>query len=494
VKEHRGTLIAILGATFMLLVDVTIVNVAIPSIQTQMHGTFDGIQWVVDAYALALAALILTSGALADRFGRQRVFVLGVGIFTAGSALCGAAQSVTQLDLARGLQGVGGAAMFATSLALIAQEFQGRDRGTAIAAWGATIGGAVAVGPLLGGALTEWLSWRWIFFVNVPIGIAVALTAQRKVANVGDPNARRVDVGGLVTFSGALGLLVFALLRGEDKGWSSALILGFLVASVALLVAFVAVEMRQERPMFDLALFRNPAFCGISLGTIAIGAGMFAFFVYISIYLQRVLDYSPLAGGLRMLPAPALAFLVPVLVARFAPQLSAAFRLAVGLGIVAVGLVLMLFVHTDTGWLALLPGLLVVGFGIGLANPAIGQLALAVAPPERAGMASGINNTCRMGGLAMGVAALGALLQARLWVRLHDLVPGAPHALASAVASAGPGAAGPHADAARSAWVYGFRTDVVAGTILLALGCAVVAALVRMRRPAETAEPATEAA
>jgi EmrB/QacA subfamily drug resistance transporter len=492
VSSQRGTLLAILGATFMLLVDVTIVNVAIPSIQHQMHGSFSGIQWIVDAYALALAALILTTGSLADRFGRKRMFIAGVVVFTAASALCGAAQSVVQLDLARGLQGVGGAAMFATSLALIAQEFSGRERGTAIAAWGATIGGAVAVGPLLGGVLTEWLSWRWIFIVNVPIGVAVVWQAQRHVANVRDPDARSADVPGLVTFSGALAALIFALLRGEPEGWTSGLILGCLAAAAALFVAFVVVEARQARPMLDLALFRNAAFCGVSLGTIAIGAGMFAFFVYISIYLQDVLGYSPLGGGLRMLPAPALAFLVPVAVGRYAKQVSAALRLAVGLGIVAVGLALMLLVDTHSGWTALLPGLLVVGFGIGLANPAIGQLALAVAPAERAGMASGINNTCRMGGLAMGVAGLGALLQARIWSTLHPLAPAVPHAAALRIATAGPHGPAPLVAAGRAAFVAGFRADVVAGAVALALGCILVAALVRTRGPVPAAatEPA----
>jgi EmrB/QacA subfamily drug resistance transporter len=498
VSSHRTTLFAILGATFMLLVDVTIVNVALPSIQRQLGGSTPQIQWVIDAYALALAALILTSGALADRFGRRRLFVAGVAAFTIGSALCGAAQTIVQLDLMRGLQGIGGAAMFATSLALIGQEFQGRERGSAIAAWGATIGGAVAVGPLLGGVLTEWLSWRWIFLVNVPIGIAVAVVAQRRVANVTDPGARRTDVAGLVTFSGALGLLVLALLRGETSGWTSGLILGCFAAAAALFVVFVVVEARQERPMLDLALFRSPAFCGLSLGTIAIGAGMFAFFVYISIYLQNVLGYSPLGGGLRMLPAPFLAFLVPVAVGRYLSGIPASRRLWVGLAIVAAGLASMLLVHPSSGWTALLPGLLIVGFGIGLANPAIGQLALAVAPPERAGMASGINNTCRMGGLAMGVAGLGALLQARILDSLHGSVPGATPKLASTIATAGPDAAARGsarlATAGHAAFVSGFRADVVAGIVALTIGCLVVAALVRVPSRVPQAEPATEPA
>jgi EmrB/QacA subfamily drug resistance transporter len=485
----------------MLLVDVTIIQVALPRIQVQLHASFTSLAWVIDAYALTLAALILTSGTLADRFGRRRIFVWGVGIFTAASALCGVAQSALQLDIGRGLQGVGGAAMFATSLALIGQEFSGRDRGNAIALWGATIGGAVAIGPLLGGVLTEWLSWRWIFYVNLPIGIAVIALAQRHIENLRDPEARTADAAGLVTFSGSLSLLIFSLLRGNESGWSSGLILGTLGAAAVLFVAFLVVELRQARPMLDLALFRSPAFCGVALGTFAIGAGMFALFPWISLYLQNGLGYSPLQGGLRMLPATLLAFVVPILARRFGSRWPAAVHLWVGLGVVAVGLVLMRDLAAGSRWTALLPGLIVVGFGIGLANPAIGQLALAVAPPERAGMASGISNTCRIGGLAMGFAGLGALLQDRLWARLHMLVPSAPHQLANVIASAGPRAAAARVPlaqrpeliaAGRDASVAGLDADFLAGSILLALGCLLVLALVRVKRPAAPAasEPA----
>jgi EmrB/QacA subfamily drug resistance transporter len=500
VKERRWTLFAILGATFMLLVDVTIIQVALPRIQRELHASFTNLAWVIDAYALTLAALILTSGTLADRFGRRRIFVWGVGVFTAASALCGVAQTALQLDVARGLQGIGGAAMFATSLALIGQEFSGRDRGNAIALWGATIGGAVAIGPLLGGILTEWLTWRWIFYVNLPIGIAVIVLAQRHIANRTDPEARTADPAGLVTFSSALALLVFSLLRGNDLGWSSGVILGTLAGAAILFVLFVVLELRQARPMLDLALFRRPAFCGVSLGTFAIGAGMFAMFPWISLYLQNGLGYSPLQGGLRMLPATLLAFVVPILARRFGSRWHASVHLWVGLGVVSIGLLLMRDLGATSHWTALLPGLIVVGFGIGLANPAIGQLALAVAPPERAGMASGISNTCRIGGLAMGFAALGALLQDRLWVRLHELAPRASHALVNAIASAGPKAAAAPAPAAqqaglvaagRAASVAGLDADFLAGACLLALGCVLVLALVRVPRPEPA--PAAEA-
>jgi EmrB/QacA subfamily drug resistance transporter len=434
-------LIAICGGTFMLLVDVTIVQVALPRIQHDLHASFTNLQWVIDAYALTLSALILTSGSLADRIGRKRVFTGGVALFTIASLLCGLSDSATLLVLARGLQGFGGAAMFATSLALIAQEFQGHERGTAIAAWGATVGGAVAIGPLVGGALTDGLGWQWIFFVNIPIGIATIAIAVTRMVNVRDPDAERLDWAGLISFSGALFLLIFGLLRGTDEGWGSTLIVSVLAGAVALLVIFVLVELRQRRPMFDLSLFANRAFCGVSLATFAIGAGMFAMFVYLTLYLQNALGYSPLQGGLRMLTCTIPTFLIPLLTRRLTGRLAPGLLLGAGLGLTAVGLVLMHGLNAHSQWTALLAGLIVTGVGIGLANPAIAHIALGVVPPERSGMASGISNTFRIGGLATGVAALGAVFQSRLSTSLHESLGNPPATLAKTLASGGTHAA-----------------------------------------------------
>ena len=434
-------LIAICGGTFMLLVDVTIVQVALPRIQHDLHASFTNLQWVIDAYALTLSALILTSGTLADRIGRKRVFTGGVALFTIASLLCGLSDSATLLVLARGLQGFGGAAMFATSLALIAQEFQGHERGTAIAAWGATVGGAVAIGPLVGGALTDGLGWQWIFFVNIPIGIATIAISATRMVNVRDPDAEHLDWAGLISFSGALFLLIFGLLRGTDEGWGSTLIVSVLVGAVALLVIFVVVELRQRRPMFDLSLFANRAFCGVSLATFAIGAGMFAMFVYLTLYLQNALGYSPLQGGLRLLACTIPTFLIPLLTRRLTGRLAPGLLLGAGLGLTAVGLVLMHGLNAHSQWTALLAGLVVSGVGIGLANPAIAHIALGVVPPERSGMASGISNTFRIGGLATGVAALGAVFQSRLSTSLHESLGNPPATLAKTLASGGTHAA-----------------------------------------------------
>jgi EmrB/QacA subfamily drug resistance transporter len=413
------TLILISIATFMLLLDITVVNVALPDIQRNLHASLSSLQWVVDAYSLTLAAFLLTAGSLGDRLGRRRVFTLGFAIFTFASFLCGIAGDPTLLNLARGLQGVGGAAMFATSLALIGQEFHGRDRATAFGVWGATIGGAVAIGPLVGGVLTEHLGWEWIFFVNIPIGlVAIALT-ELKLANVAAQDPERIDVPGLVTWSAALFLLILGLIRGNPDGWGSPQIVGALAGSVLLLLVFLTIEHRSSHPMLELSLFRKPAFNGVSAVAFALSASMFAMFLYLTIYIQGILRFSPLEAGVRFLPLTLLSFFVAPVAARLsADRVPIRFLLGVGLATVGLGLALMHGVEPGSSWTHLLPGFLVAGAGIGITNPGIGQAAIAVVPPAKAGMGSGINTTFRQVGIATGVAGLGAIFQSRVQSRL----------------------------------------------------------------------------
>src|SRR5215211_6893279 len=315
------TLLAVCLATFMLLLDVTIVNVALPDIRRELGGSFTDMQWVVDAYALGLATLLLASGSLADLIGRRRVFLAGIAIFVSASLVCGFAGTPTMLNLARGVQGAGGALMFATSLALIAQEFAPDERGTAFGLWGATTGFSVAVGPLVGGVLTEHLGWEWIFFVNVPVGLITAWMTFAQVRESEPDTSARIDWAGVVTFSGSLFCLVLALIEGNDKGWSSAPIVGLLAASVVLMAAFAAVELRSERPMLDLRLFRIPAFTGAQITAFVLHASMFSMFLYLVIYMQSVLGYSPLEAGVRFLPVSVLSFLVATEAGKLAERL-----------------------------------------------------------------------------------------------------------------------------------------------------------------------------
>src|ERR1700691_5187723 len=485
IARNRWTLIAVCAGTFMLLVDVTIVQVALPTIQRHLHASFTDLQWVIDAYALSLAALILTWGSVSDRFGRKRVFLAGLTLFTASSLLCGLAQSINMLIWSRALQGVGGAAMFATGLALIAQDFQGAARGKAIAAWGAPVGGAVAIGPLLGGLLTSGIGWRWIFIVNVPIGVAAIWLSSSKMRNQTDPGATRLDIFGLITFSAGMFLLELGLIKGNSLGWTSGPIVAMFCGSLAAFVAFVVVELHQTRPMFDLSLFRKPGFSGVSLATFAVGGGMFALMPYLTLYLQNDLGNSPLGGGLRLLPMTIPTFLVPFLFRSPIHKLPPGLVLGGGIAITAGGILAFLEVGPNSSWTVLILGMVLSGIGIGIANPAIARVGLGVVPPERSGMASGLSNTFRIGGLATGVAAPGAIFQQRITSPLSTTVGSSAGTIGRVISSAGVKAAAHGnpkvADAARVAFASGLRTIFVIGAIIVALGADAAACLVRSK-------------
>ena len=495
--RQRWTLIAVCATTFMLLVDITIVVVALPSIQRAFGAGLSGLQWVVDAYTLTLAAVILTAGALADRYGRRAVFVTGVVVFTLGSLLCGLAWNIAVLDVARAIQALGGAALFATALALIGHEFRGPARFGALAAWGATVGAAVACGPLFGGILTDLLGWRWIFYVNIPVGIFALVVALTRIVESRDENARRTDVAGLLTFAASLFLIVYGIIRGNALGWTSASIVATLAGGVALMGAFVVVELRQTRPMLDVTLFRRRSFVGISLATFCIAAGMFGLLPYLSIYLQDLRGLSPLGAGLRFLPMTAFVFIVPIATRRLAARTPLWVMVTAGFALVSVGLVLMrLLVSSDSSWTRLLPGLIVAGVGIGLSNPALAAGALRVVDPARTGMASGINNTFRIGGVAIGVAALGALLENRIAASLTSTAQGDLHSLANVVSSRGVRGVAAHVSLvrpARVAFVGAFGDLLVVGAVMLAVGAVVASTTLRERKPVPAAA-ATEPA
>jgi EmrB/QacA subfamily drug resistance transporter len=414
VERKWLTLAVVCVAVFMLLLDITIVNVALPDIGRSLHADFSDLQWVIDAYSLTLAAFLLTAGSLGDLMGRRRVFVVGLAIFSLASLACGLSNDSTLLNLARGVQGIGGAVMFAQSLALIAEAFEGRERGTAFGIWGAVVGASVAVGPLIGGAITESWGWEWVFFINVPVGaIAIALSL-RYISEARDPNAPGIDWPGLVTFCGGLFLLVFALIRGNAEGWGSTQIVAMLIGAVVLLVAFFVIEWRVSNPMLDLNLFRVPTFAGASIAAFGLSASMFAMFLYLTLYIQNGLHYSPLQAGLRFLPITLTSFFVAPIAGRLSSTVPIRFLLGIGLALVGIGLLLMHGLTVHSTWTALLAGFIVAGVGIGLVNPPLATTAVGVVPPQRSGMASGINTTFRQVGIATGIAALGAIFQSTI--------------------------------------------------------------------------------
>jgi len=483
------TLLLVSIATFMLLLDVTIVNVALPDIQRELNASLSSLQWVVDAYSLMLAAFLLTAGSLGDRLGRRRVFTIGFGVFTFASFLCGISGDPTLLNLARGLQGIGAAGMFATSLALIGQEFHGKDRATAFGVWGAVVGGAVAVGPLIGGVITENFGWEWIFFVNVPIGITAMVLTERKIVNVFAQDPEPIDVPGLVTFSSALFLLIFGLIRGNPEGWGSSVIVACLVAAAVLMAIFVAIQLRVAHPMLDLTLFRKRAFNGVSAVAFTLSEGMFAMFLYLTIYMQGVLDFSPLEAGLRFLPLTVLGFVVAPISGALSRRVPIRVLFGIGMTLVGIGLLLMHGVTPSSEWTTLLAGFVVAGIGIGTTNPGIGQAAIAVVPVEKSGMGSGINTTFRQVGIATGVAGLGAVFQGEVSSRLGELLPKAPSGLGEVVASSGsrgvselplpPAIHAKAVHAADIAFVCGFNKILVIAAIVSFVGAILGFALVR---------------
>jgi EmrB/QacA subfamily drug resistance transporter len=410
-RVQRGTLAVACLATAMLMLDIAVVNSALPYLARDVHAGLAGVQWVVDAYTLALAAVVLSAGSVVDRRGRRVVFAGGTGLFTLASLACAVAGTIAVLDLSRAVQGLGAAVMFASSLAILADAFPAQqERAGAMAAYGATIGASFAVGPAVGGALTTWLGWRAVFFINVPLGLLVLLGTAVWVRESRDPRARRLDWPGQITLSGGLFLLVLALLRGNTDGWGGARTLAELGGAGLMLVAFVAVESRTRTPMLPLGFFRRPDFTAAQLAAFAISASFFALYLYMTLYLQDVLRLSALDAGLVYLPGSVLLFVVSGVSAQLGARVRPVILVCGGLALVAHGLVLMTIIGQHSSWTAILPGDLIVCVGTGLFNPALAMIALGAGRGESSGLLAGVNDAFRQGGIAVGVAVFGALV------------------------------------------------------------------------------------
>ncbi len=427
---YRGnkwwTLVAVCVGTFMLLLDITIVTVALPDIQHALHSTFADLQWIVDAYALTLAAFLLTAGSLADMYGRRILYLVGLVLFTGASALCGFAVTTLMLQISRAVQGVGGAIMFSVSLALLADAFRGRDRGVAFGVWGAVTGLAVAIGPLLGGILTTGISWRWIFFVNAPIGVAALVVTTLRVGESRLPQATRPDWPGFATFTVALASLVYGLIESSTRGFTSDLVLSCFAVAFVLLCAFVVIEWRGKHPMFDLGLFRLPAFSGGLIAALGLSASIFSMLLYLVLYLQDILGYSALGTGLRLTVISGAIMITATIAGRLTSKVPIRLLIGPGLIIIGAGLLLMRGLGPTSSWTHLIPGMIVGGIGVGLVNPPLASTAVGVVKPARAGMASGINSTFRQVGIATGIALLGALFASEVTRQVTTIAAATP--------------------------------------------------------------------
>lgn len=406
------TLATVSLGTFMLMLDLSVVAIALPQIHDDLDSSFADLQWVFDAYALTLAIFLVAAGTLADQHGRKRLFQLGFAVFTAASLACGLAGDATALSSFRAVQGVGAAMMFAVGPAMLGHEFRGKERATAFTVFGVAIGLAVGTGPLIGGSLIEAMSWRWIFYINVPIGIVAMLAGALRVRESLNPRAHPTDWAGLATFSVTLAALVFAIIRAPEEGWTSAPTVTLYVLSAAFLVVFLAIERRLgERAMIDLAYFRNPTFVGISLVAMVGNAAALPSVFFETSYLENVLQHDAWETGLRFLPLTGAMFLAGALIGGMIGKVPFRVLLGGSTMVMALGLVFLVRAEADSAWTVLLPSLIIAGFGMGAFNPARAALAIGVAEPAKSGLASGINETFQQIGIAVGIAGVGAFFQ-----------------------------------------------------------------------------------
>ncbi len=414
VHRPKLTLLAVALATFMTYLDNNIVNVAMPAIQQDLHLTIQGLEWVVSSYILVFASLLLAGGRLADVFGRKRLFLIGLGIFTVASLAAGLSGDVTELVISRSLQGLGAALVTPTTLAIISATFtQTRQRATAVGIWSGVGALALAVGPLLGGVLSQHASWEWIFFINLPVGVATfvlgAIVITESRLNTGP---RRLDVPGLVTSAAALFALTYALIEGQQHGWTSPLILGCFAAALVLGIAFVSIERRSAEPMVALALFKEKVFSGGLIALMMWGFGLFGIYFFTSLYLQDVLGFSPTEAGLAFLPMALLMATGAVLSEQLSRRFGAYRLVAFAMVLMAVGIASVSLLSADATFLDLMPSFAIIGIGGGLTVPLTASV-LDAMPREEAGVASGIFNASREVSGLLGITVIGAVLASR---------------------------------------------------------------------------------
>jgi EmrB/QacA subfamily drug resistance transporter len=450
------TLAAVSVGLFMIMLDNTIVNVALPSMQRSLHLTLSELEWVVTGYALTFGAFMLTGGKLADLLGRRLIFIAGLVIFTGASLACGLASSGGFLIAARVVQGLGGALMNPATLSIITATFPPRQRGMAIGIWAGVSAMALAIGPLVGGLLSEHASWHWIFFINVPVGVAGVLVTPLLIEESRDmSHEQRPDVPGLVTSAIGLFALTYGFIESNNYGWGSPRIIGAFVVGVVALGLFVLLERRQRLPMLDLSLFRNRTFAGANAAMLLIGFAMLGLFLFVSLYLQQILRYSPVQAGATFLPMMVLVIVLAPLAGRLSDHVGSRWLVGGGMTLLTLSLLWYSQLGTHESFWALLPGLVLGGAGMGVTMTPTTAAAMGSVPVDKAGVGSAVLTSMRQVGGSLGIGVLGAVLAS---------------VSASALAS---GHSRP------DAFVAGFHDALQVGALILAAGAIIATASIR---------------
>jgi EmrB/QacA subfamily drug resistance transporter len=417
------TLVAVSFGLFMIMLDNTVVNVALPSMQRSLHIDRAELEWVVNAYALTFGVLLLSGGKLADLLGRRRIFIAGLIIFTASSLFCGLANSASMLIAARTVQAVGAAMMNPATLSIISATFPPRQRGTAIGIWAGVSAMALAIGPLVGGILTEKVSWGWIFFINVPIGVIGIVAARVFIDETRDTSReQRLDLPGLLTSGIGLFALTYALISTNHNAWTSARVLILFAVAVVGLTAFVLLELHQRLPMLDLSLFKNATFAGANTVMLLVGLAMFGIFFFNSLFLQNVLRYSAIETGATFLPMTVLIILVAPAAGKLSDRIGPRWLMTAGMLLLTASLLFFSRLDVGSSWWAIFPGLILGGLGMSLAMTPTTTAAMHAVPVDKAGVGSAVINSMRQVGGSLGIAVLGAVVATQ--VRVESFGPG----------------------------------------------------------------------
>jgi EmrB/QacA subfamily drug resistance transporter len=409
-RRKWWTLAAVSFGLFMIMLDNTVVNVALPSIQEDLGASLSQLEWIVAGYALSFAALMLIGGKVADAYGRRLIFVVGIVVFTLASLWCGLADSSEELIAARVVQGAGAALMNPATLSIIAATFAPAERGAAIGIWAGVSALALAIGPLVGGLLTEHLSWNWIFFVNVPVGIAGIVASFLLIDESRDETHERLDIPGLVTSAVGLFALTFGLIEANTYGWTSARIVGAFGVAIVALVLFVLLERHQRAPMLPLELFRNRTYTGANVVVLLVALAMFGVFFFVSLYMQNILGFSPVETGAAFLPMTILIILIAPIAGRTTDRIGSRSLMTAGMLLVALQLLYFSRLEADSTFWTLLPGLLVGGAGMAMTMTPSAAAATRAVSVDKAGIGSAVLNAFRQVGGSLGIALMGAIM------------------------------------------------------------------------------------